>query len=137
MWYNISGDVMKILKKENWWAWLLLLLFSQGSSTFVLGALLDVYDKKAWYTKWYIWVIGLVFIIPFGVMTTVFSIEILSKIAAKLDVKGREHYLSPYIWIILIIIPFIGWIAFIALTLYLEIAILVKLHAGNGEKYIN
>ena len=52
MWYNISGDFMKILKKENWWIWLLLLLFSQGSSTFVLGALLDVYDKKEWYTKW-------------------------------------------------------------------------------------
>jgi uncharacterized membrane protein YhaH (DUF805 family) len=136
MWYNISGDVMKILKKENWWVWLLLLLFSQGSSNFVLGALLDVYDKKAWYTRWYIWVIGLVLIIPFGVMITVFTLQILSKTAAKLDVKGSEYYLSPYIWIILIIIPFIGWIAFAALTLYLEIAILVKLHAGNGEKYI-
>ena len=136
MWYNISGDVMKILKKENWWVWLLLLLFSQGSSNFVLGALLDVYDKKAWYTRWYIWVIGLVLIIPFGVMVTVFTLQILSKTAAKLDVKGSEYYLSPYIWIILIIIPFIGWIAFAALTLYLEIAILVKLHAGNGEKYI-
>ena len=136
MWYNISGDVMKILKKENWWVWLLLLLFSQGSSNFVLGALLDVYDKKAWYTKWYIWVIGLILIIPFGVMITAFTLEILSKTAAKLDVKGSEYYLSPYIWIILIIIPFIGWIAFAALTLYLEIAILVKLNNGNGEKYI-
>ena len=137
MWYNISGDVMKILKKENWWVWLLLLLFSQGSSTFVLGALLDVYDKNAWYTKWYIWLIGLVLIIPFGVMITVFTLEILTKTAAKLDVKGSEYYLSPYIWIILIIIPFIGWIAFVALILYLEIAILIKLHTGNGEKYIS
>ena len=136
MWYNNIGDVMKILKKENWWVWLLLLLFSQGSSTFVLGALLDVYDKNAWYTKWYIWVIGLVLIIPFGVMITTFTLEILSKIAYKLDVKGSEYYLSPYIWIILIIIPFIGWIAFAILMLYLEIAILVKLYAGNGEKYI-
>lgn len=137
MWYNISGDVMKILKKENWWVWLLLFLFSEGSSNLVLGALLDVYDKNAWYTKWYIWVIGLVLIIPFGIMITAFTLEILSKTAAKLDVKGSEYYLSPYIWIILIIIPFIGWIAFVALMLYLEIAILVKLHAGNGEKYIS
>lgn len=30
---------MKILKRENWWIWLLLTLFSQGSSTLVLGAL--------------------------------------------------------------------------------------------------
>lgn len=137
MWYNNGGDVMKILKKENWWIWLLLLLFSQGSSTFVLGALLDIYDKNAWYTKWHIWVIGFVLVIPFGVMVTVFTLEILSKTAAKLDVKGSEYYLSPYIWIILIIIPFIGWITFVMLMLYLEIAILVKLHAGNGEKYIS
>ena len=128
---------MNILKKENWWIWLLLLLFSQGSSTFVLGALLDVYDKKAWYTKWYIWIIGLLLVIPFGVMVTAFTLEILTKTAAKLDVKGSEYYLSPYIWIILIIIPIIGWIIFAILTLYLEIAILVKLYAGNGEKYIS
>ena len=70
-------------------------------------------------------------------VVTAFTLEILCKTAVKLDVKGSEYYLSPYIWIILIIIPFIGWIAFIALTLYLEIAILVKLHSGNGEKYIN
>lgn len=137
MWYNTSGDVMKILKKENWWVWLLLLLFSEGTSNLVLGALLDVYDKKAWYTKWYIWLIGLILIIPFGVMVTAFNLQILSKTAAKLYVKGSEYYLSPYIWIILIIIPFIGWIVFIGLVLYLEIAILVKLHAGNGEKYIS
>ena len=136
MWYNNNGDVMKILRKENWWIWLLLLLFSQGSSTFVLGALLDVYNKESWYTKWYIWVIGLVLIIPFSVMVTTFSLEILCKTAAKLDVKGSEAYLSPYVWIMLIIIPFIGWLAFIALILYLEITILVKLHRGNGEKYI-
>jgi len=127
---------MKILKRENWWVWLLLFLFSEGTSNLVLGALLDVYDKNAWYTKWYIWVIGLVLIIPFTVMVTAFTLEILCKTASKLDVKGSEYYLSPYIWIILIIIPFMGWIAFVALMLYLEIAILVKLHAGNGEKYI-
>ena len=137
MCYNINGDVMKILKKENWWVWLLLFLFSEGTSNLVLGALLDVYDKKAWYTKWYIWVIGLILIIPFCAMIAAFTLEILSKTAAKLDVKGSEYYLSPYIWIILIIIPLIGWIAFVALMLYLEIAILVKLHAGNGEKYIS
>ena len=137
MWYNISGDVMKILKKENWWIWLLLLLFSEGTSNLVLGALLDVYDKKAWYTKWYIWVIGLLLIIPFTVMITAFTLEILCKTAAKLDVKGSEYYLSPYIWIILIIIPFLGWITFAILILYLEVAILVKLYNGNGEKYIS
>src|SRR5574344_1983892 len=43
---------MKILKKENWWIWLLLFIFSSGTSTLVLGALLDVFDKNAWYIRW-------------------------------------------------------------------------------------
>ena len=127
---------MKLLKKENWWIWLLLFLFSEGTSTVVLGAILDVFDKNAWYAKLKYWIIGLILIIPFSIMISVFSIEILSKTAAKLEVKGSEYYLSPYIWIILLVIPFIGWIAFIALILYLNIAILVNLYKGKGEKYI-
>ena len=127
---------MKILKKENWWIWLLLFLFSEGTSTIVLGALLDVFNKKAWYANWKYWLIGLIFIIPFMFMISVFSIEILCKTAAKLDVKGKDYYLSPYIWLILLIIPFIGWIMFAFLILYLNISILVNLHKGNAEKYI-
>jgi len=127
---------MKLLKKENWWIWLLLFLFSEGASFIVLGALLDVFDKKAWYAKFKYWLIGLIFIIPFAIMISVFSIEILCKSAAKLDVKGSEYYLSPYIWIILLIIPFIGWIIFVILILYLNISILVNLYKGKGEKYI-
>jgi len=114
----------------------LLFIFSEATSTIVLGAMLDVFDKKAWYTKWYIWIIGLIFMLPISVMIVVFNLEITSKTAAKLEVKGADYYLSPYIWIILLIIPFIGWIGFIALVLYLNIAIIVKLYNGNGEKYI-
>ena len=125
---------MKILKRENWWIWLLLSLFGGSPSVIVLGALLDVYDKKAWYTKWYIWVLG---ILVFNIVTSVFCIQITSKTAAKLDVKGHEYYLSPYVWIMLLIIPVVGWIAFVALLLYLNIAILVNLYKGHGEKYID
>lgn len=127
---------MYLLKKENWWIWLILLIFSSGASPVVLGALLNIYDKKAWYAKWYIWVIGLVLVLPFIVMVTTFQIQITSQTAAKLDVRGKEYYLSPYIWIILLVIPIIGWIAFAVLFLYLNITTLVKLHNGNGEKYI-
>ena len=126
---------MNLLKKDNWWIWLILLIFSEMTSTLVLGALLNVYKKDAWYTKWYIWVIGLILIIPIIVMYYVFNIEITSKTAAKLGVKGHEYYLSPYIWLILVIIPFIGWILFVILYLYLNISILVNLCKGKGEKY--
>ena len=101
---------MQVLKKENWWIWLLLLLFSGGSSYIVLGALLDVYNKTAWYTKWYIWVLGFLFILPFSIMVIIFNIDITTQVAAKLKLKGNEFYLSPYIWLILFIIPIIGWI---------------------------
>lgn len=127
---------MKILKKENWWIWLLLFIFSDATSTVVLGALLDVYDKKAWYANWKYWLVGIILILPFMVMVTAFSIEILCKTSAKLNVKGADYYLSPYIWIILLIIPFIGWVSFVILILYLNIAILINLYNGEGERYI-
>jgi len=129
---------MSILKKENWWVWLLLLLFSEGTAALVLGALLDCFNKEAWYAKWYIWLIGLLlFIFPFAVMVTVLLIQMTSLAAAKLDVQGKEFYLSPYIWIILVIIPIIGWICLGLLFLYLNIGILVQLYNGAGEKYIS
>lgn len=128
---------MKILKKENWWVWLLLTLFSQGSSTLVLGALLDVYNKEAWYAKWQYWAIAvLCFLFPASIMLGVFSVEILCLTAAKLDVPGKEIYLSPYIWIIGVIIPIIGWACLTAGLIYLEIYTLVALYKGNAEKYI-
>jgi hypothetical protein len=127
---------MKLLKKENWWIWLLLFIFSDGTSTIALGALLDVFDKNAWYAKWKNWLIGLLLILPITIMIVAFNIEITSKTAAKLEVKGSEYYLSPYIWIILLIIPFVGWIVFVILYLYLTIAILVNLYKGRAEKYI-
>lgn len=137
LWYNNNGDDMNILKKENWWVWLLLFLFSGGASMIVLGALLNLYNKNEWYAKLKYWIIGVILIIPFSIMITVFNLEITSKTAAKLDVKGSEYYLSPYIWIILLIIPIIGWIIFVILVLYLNICILINLSKGKAEKYIN
>ena len=128
---------MKILKKENWWIWLLLTLFSNGSSTLVLGALLDVYRKNAWYRKWYYWVLGIPFIFPLLIMMSIFYLEIMCKTAAKLDVSGKEIYLSPYTWIICIIIPIIGWIFAIIMAIYIQIDTLYWLYKGNAEKYID
>ena len=127
---------MNLLKRENWWIWLILLLFSSGASPIVLGAMLNLFEKGAWYSKWYVWVIGLILIIPFLIMIYVLYISITCKTAAKLEVKGYEYYLSPYIWMILMIIPFIGWIVFIILFIYLNIQIILKLKAGNAEKFI-
>lgn len=128
---------MEIIKKENWWIWVLLLLFSNGTSNIVLGALLSVYDKKAWYAKPKNWIIGfLCFVFPFFIMIGVFEIQIMCQVNAKLNTPGSEIYLSPYIWLSLIIVPIIGWILLIVLILYLSIWPIVMLKRGNGEEYI-
>ena len=128
---------MSLLKKENWWIWLLLTIFSQGTSQIVLGALLEVYDKEAWYAKWQNWLIGfLCLFFPAFIMFTVLVIQMLVLSAAKLEIKGKELYLSPYIWIMGLIIPFIGWGFIIFMLLYLEIGILIALNKGAGNKFI-
>lgn len=128
---------MHLLKKENWWMWLLLEIFSSGTSTLVLAALLDCFDKDAWYANWKNWLIGfLCFILPGVIMIYVFYIECLTQAAAKLEVPGKEIYLSPYIWLLCIIMPVFGWVIGIVMFIYLHIWILVSLYRGNAEKYI-
>lgn len=127
---------MKILKQENWWVWLLLTLFTQGSSTLVLGALLDVYDKKAWYAQKKYWIIGIVCLLfPAFIMMGVFMVQIMCLTAAKLGVKGSEYYLSPYVWLLLLIVPIIGWTLLAVMTIYIEIWIIVALYRGAGDRF--
>lgn len=127
---------MKILKQENWWIWLLLSLFSSGSSNIVLGVLLDVFDKKAWYANKKYWILGLIcFIFPAVIMAFIFILQITCETAFKLNVKGSEYYLSPYVWLLLLIIPVIGWVLLSVMIIYLEIWILVALYKGMGDKY--
>ncbi len=152
---------MKILKKENWWIWLLLLIFSQATSILVLGALVDVFDKKAWYAKGKNWLLALlsVFVLFFLIPTTsvelnfiqaltgsivvpyimamVFFVQIVALTAAKLEVPGKEIYLSPYIWLLCLIIPILGWTMLIVMFLYLTIWTVVMLYRGAGEKFID
>lgn len=128
---------MTLLKRENWWIWLLLLLFGQGAGELVLGALLDVYDKDAWYAKWYYWVIGVCCcLFPAAIMFSVFMIQITCQVAAKLNVPGKELYLSPYVWILCLIIPIFGWICLAVMSLYIHIWNVVMLYRGAGETYL-
>ena len=76
---------MEILKRENWWIWLIITLVGQEVASLVIGALVGVYDKNAWYAKWYYWVIGLICLIfPAIVMFMVFIIQITALTAYKL-----------------------------------------------------
>ncbi len=164
---------MKLLEKENWWIWLILAFLSGGTSVLVLAALLDIYDKEAWYYRWVqklpkplliigISLFGLVslfsaFAFPYlssfdmnhlnpalaivisilsiiymiiEIILVIFQIQIVCEVNAKLGTPGSEIYLSPYIWILGLIIPIIGWIMLIVMVFYLQIWYLVMLYRG-------
>lgn len=124
---------MNILKKEYWWLWFILTIFTGGASMIFLAAELKLLEKDAWYMNWKNWLIGtILFIFPVTIMFTIFIIECTCLVAAKLGVSGYELYLSPYIWILCIIIPIIGWIMFAAMYLYILIRIFVMLYKGKG-----
>ncbi|HPF83250.1 MAG TPA: hypothetical protein PLV83_03665 [Bacilli bacterium] len=128
---------MNILKKENWWVWLLIMFFSSGTGVIVLAALLDCYDKDEWYAQKKYWLIALACLIfPVSIMAMVFVLTMLCRVCAKLNVPGKELYLSPYVWLLFLIIPIIGWIFILVTVLYLNIWHVVALYKGEGEQYI-
>lgn len=127
---------MELLKKENAWIWILLFFITGGASVFMLAALLGIYKKGTWYSKWYYWVLGIITVFPALIMIIVLYIYSLAKVCAKLKVSGSELYAFPYTWILCLIVPIIGWIFFIVMFLYLNIWHLVKLYQGNGEKLL-
>ena len=128
---------MDLLKRENFWIWILLEVIT-GLSIYVLAALLGVYDKNAWYAKWQNWLLGLLlFVFPIFIMFIVFSIQISIETAKKLNVPGEEIYDSPLVWMALLIVPILGWFIFGLLVFYLTIMVLIQLYKGEGEQYIN
>ncbi len=128
---------MSLLKRNNWWLWILLGIGSAGVSIFFLGALLEVFDRKAWYAKWYYWALGIIlFFFPAAVMLVIFYLQTLTSVCKKLEVPGAEIYALPYAWLICIIVPIIGWVLLIILLIYVHIWCLVKLYQGKGEKYL-
>ena len=128
---------MKLLQKKYWWFWLMLTLTTGGASVVSLAVLTNSFNEKAWYMNPKNWLIGLLCLFyPFLIMVSIFQIQACCLVASKLDVPGREIYLSPYIWLLCLIIPVLGWIMLLVMILYIEIWIIVSLYRGNGEKYI-
>ena len=109
------------LKKRYFWIYLILNVITLGLFTFYIAYKLDLYDKDAWYHRWYYWVLGfLLGIFPALVMFLVFSVKMGCLVSAKLEVPGEEIYLPPYVWIVSLIIPILGWTVFIILYFYVH-----------------
>ena len=109
------------LKKRYFWIYLILNVISLGLFTFYIAYKLDLYDKDAWYHRWYYWVLGFILgIFPALVMFLVFSVKMGCLVSARLKVPGEEIYLPPYVWIVSLIIPILGWTVFIILYFYVH-----------------
>ncbi len=128
---------MEVFKRKYWWLWLILFLFSGGMAAVFLAFSLDLFEEDAWYANSKNWLIAFCMLfVPFFIMGIVFTIDMTIQVAAKLELPGKEIYLSPFIWLLCLIIPFLGWIALVVLGFYLEIGILVMIAHGKAEQSI-
>lgn len=125
---------MSILKKEYWVVNGILMVITEGIYVFVLAHLMKLYQKDAWYCDYRYWVISaLCFVLPIFILLLVFLAQMLTKVAAQLEVPGKELYGLPYTWIICLVIPVVGWTLLIVMWIYLLVWIVVMLARGKGE----
>lgn len=127
---------MKYLKKEKWFLCFILNILTFGMFTFYIAKKLNVYDKNAWYCNFSYWIISfLLGIVPALFLFIVFNIEISSKVCKKLSVPFEKYYSYPYIWILFLVVPVIGWSLFIVLYIYVHFWYVLYIKRGYGEKY--
>lgn len=119
---------MTKLKQKNVGLYLILNILTLGFFTFYIAYKLNLYDKNAWYFRWYYWVLGFMLgIFPGLIMFLVFSIQTGILVSVRLKVPGWEVYSLPYVWIISLIIPIFGWTIFVFLYFYVHFWYLFKI----------
>ena len=116
--------------KEHFIIYLILNILTLGLFTFYIAYKLNLYEKGAWYTRWYYCALGFILgIMPGLVMFFVFSIKIGCLVSSKLDLPGSEVYTLPYPWIVCLVVPILGWTLFIILYVYTHFGYLFKIRS--------
>ena len=142
----VLGALLEVYDKEDWYyRWtkklpkivLIVVLFLFGivalASTFALPYLPSIHVNSL--NPTFAFIISILFMLYFiiEIALTVFQIQILCQVNGKLKTPGSEVYLSPYIWILGLIVPIIGWIMLLVMIIYLQIWYLVMLYRGEGQ----
>lgn len=126
---------MGLLKKENWIINLVMCIFTLGGYIVIPASLLNLYEKDEWYSNLKYWICGLIMLVfPIIIMLFVLAIQMTVKVAKLCKIDGENIYGNVYVWIILLIIPIIGWILFIVMYIYLHFFIILKIKDGALEK---
>ena len=103
-------------------------IITLGLFSLLLAGIFDLYDQDAWYNKWPYWFFStLCLIFPVVVTFVVFYIQILTVVAKHFNVDGSDIYGTPYSWILCLIVPFVGWVCFVVMLIYLLVFIDVNL----------
>lgn len=128
---------MNLLKKQNWWLYLILTVLTGGLFSLYIARKLNLYDEDAWYNDYKNWMIGVfLFILPIIVMFVIFIIQMNCKVAQTLNVPGSEIYSLPYSWILCVVVPVIGWTLLLVMYIYIIIWSSVMISKGNIENMI-
>lgn len=125
---------MKLLKKNNFWIYLILNVITCGIFNLYIARKLNLKKDDEWYSKWQYWFFGTVCLIfPVFLMFIVYVVQMNCKVCNKLKVSGSNIYNTPYSWILFIIIPIVGWALLITMYLYVIIMPSIKVLQGNEK----
>lgn len=125
---------MKLLKKNNFWIYLILNVITCGIFNLYIARKLNLKKDDEWYSKWQYWFFGTVCLIfPVFLMFIVYVVQMNCKVCNKLKVSGSNIYNIPYSWILFIIIPIVGWALLITMCLYVIIMPSIKVLQGSEK----
>lgn len=123
-----------MLKKENWFIYFIMMIFTFGGYIIIPASQLKLFQKDKWYSNYKYWLFGtLALFLPVFIMLVILIIEMTTEVALKLKVDGSDIYGNPYVWIGLLIVPVVGWVLFLVMYIYLHFYIIVNIKKGVLE----
>lgn len=123
-----------MLKKENWFIYFIMMIFTFGGYIVIPASQLKLFQKDKWYSNYKYWLFGsLSLVFPVFIMLVILIIEMTVEVALKLKVDGSDIYGNPYVWIGLLILPVIGWVLFLVMYIYLHFYIVINIKKGVLE----
>jgi hypothetical protein len=108
------------------WLWIILMIVLGPFSFLILGFVFNCYQDEKWYSKWWIWVIAVIFVFPAIAMFLYLIADLISKTTFYLKTPLNQLFKYPFIWGVSFI-PNIGFYLFVFLYAFLFFTISFKM----------